>query len=538
MYKVKKGQIPNEIFLQNEVELEDIVGCWLNGISIDILLPVVCDGNISPIYLNEMEGQRIYRRSLSFLLWRVVCEVFRDTRVIVNHSMSSGYYCEVVSPVLPTKDEFEFLQKRMEKIVSKDEEIGRERVKISQAIKLFKREGRVDVETLLIDSHDEEVVIYHSGSVVDYYEGPLIQRTGMLKWFDMKPYHPGVVIHFPSLESPHKLKTWKGQKRLFKVYHEHRRWSQILEISNVGQLNTTIKDGRTGEIIRVSEALHEKKISAIADQIYSDRQKRLILISGPSSSGKTTFARRLKIGLQVNGLRPLALSLDNYFLNREETPKDEDGNYDFESPEAIDIELFKKNMDQLLNGDELEVLKFDFNTGEKKYIGRKLKLEPGHPVIVEGIHALNDILTENIEDEVKFKIYASALTQVNLDDHNRLATTDCRMIRRIVRDSQFRGYSASQTISRWSSITRGEKKWIFPFQETADTMFNSSLIYEVSALKERAEPLLVDIKPDDPSYNEAQRLLHIMNYFLNLKTNEVPPTSVLREFIAGSVFKY
>jgi len=538
MYEVKKGQIPGEIFAQNRIESVDIVGCWLNGISVDILLPAVCDGVISPIYLNEMEGQRIYRRSLSFLLWRAVCEVFRDTRVIVNHSMSSGYYCEVVSPVLPTKDEFEFIQKRMEKIVSKDEEIGRERLSISKAIKLFKKEGREDVETLLIGSHDEEVVIYHSGPVVDYYEGPLIQRTGMLKWFDMKPYHPGVIIHFPSLEHPHKLKTWKGQEMLFKVYHEHRRWSQILEISDVGQLNTAIKEGRTGEIIRVSEALHEKKISAIADQIYSDRQKRLILISGPSSSGKTTFARRMKIGLQVNGLRPLALSLDNYFLNRTETPKDEDGNYDFESPEVIDIELFKKNIDQLLNGDEVEVPKFDFNTGEKKYIGRKIKLEPGHPVIVEGIHALNDILTENIEDEVKFKIYASALTQVNLDDHNRLATTDCRMIRRIVRDSQFRGYSASETISRWSSISKGEHKWIFPFQETADTMFNSALIYEISALKERAEPLLADIKPDDPSYKEAQRLLHIMNYFLKVKTNEVPFTSVLREFIAGSVFKY
>ncbi|KQC15207.1 MAG: hypothetical protein APR63_12560 [Desulfuromonas sp. SDB] len=535
---IEKGQIPLDFIKEHQISEQGLIGCWVNGVSVDLMLPAEQQGVLKPIRISDMEGQRIYQRTLCFILWRAVSEIFRDTDLLVNHSMSSGYYCEIVSPVLPTKDEIEILAKRMEKIIAKDEVIERERITKEQGLNLFRREGRYDTVRLLRDLPSTQLVIYRSGPVVDSYTGPIAPRTGILKWWSLIPYHPGVVIHFPTLDQPDKLIRWEGQKKLFKVYHEHRRWIQILEVLNTGQLNTAIAENQGRQIINVAEALHEKKISAIADEIYADRQKRLILISGPSSSGKTTFSRRLKIALLVNGLRPIALSLDNFFLDREDTPKDEQGNYDFESPRALDMKLFQATVDQLLDGKQVNLPKFDFNSGTKKESKRKFKLQPGHPIIIEGIHALNDKLTEVFDDQIKFKIYASALTQVNLDDHNRFATTDCRMIRRIVRDSKFRSYTASETINRWYSIRRGENRWIFPFQETADAMFNSALIYEISALKPIAEKLLSEIELDDPAYEEAQRLLGILDYFLPVDTKYVPFNSVLREFIGGSVFEY
>lgn len=536
--KIKKKEIPFNVLIKNNILDDKIVACWLNGKPIDLLLPIKEDGEIIPITLSQREGQRIYRRSLSFLFGRVVSEVFRDTRVVVNHSMTSGYYYEVISSVLPTKDELEELQIKMEIIVNNNEPIKRKNYTKEEVIKLFSREGREDVANLIKQTEYNEIPVYHSGPIFDFFIGPLVPSTGILKWFSVIPYFPGVVIHFPSLKNPYKLKQWKGLDKLFKVYHEQRRWNQIININNVSQLNKAILSGKSNEIIKVSEAFHEKKISAIADYIYSNRQKRLILISGPSSSGKTTFSRRLTIALLVNGLRPVTISLDNYFCDREKTPKDKDGGYDFEHPKAIDIDLFQKQVIELLNGKTVKIPEFDFKEGKMKFKGDTLTIEPGHPIIIEGIHAYNPDLTDHLPIEYKLKIYVSPLTQVNIDDHNRMATTDSRMIRRIVRDSSFRGYSPSDTIIRWPSIERGEKRWIFPYQEHADIMMNTSLIYEIPALKNKCEELLLKVSEDDPAFREAQRLLKLLSYYKQIDTSFVPFISVLREFIGGSSFKY
>ncbi len=535
---IKKGQFPYEILKDAEVPIEKVIACRLNGFAADLILPVPEKGTLSPIFPEDMDWHRIYRNSITFLLFRAVSEIFRDTRVVVNHSISSGYYYEILSSVLPRADEITALETRMKKIVENDEEIQREVLSREKGVELFEKKGRADTANLLKNSGPDEIVIYKSGPVFDFYTTPIAPKMGVLKHFSLKPYPPGVVLQFPSPSSPFKLGPWKEQKKLFKIYHEQRRWNQILEITNVSQLNVAISENKAGEIIRIAEALHEKKLSVIADTVSQDRQKRIILISGPSSSGKTTFSRRLTIALQVNGLKPITLSLDNYFVDREETPRDENGEPDYESPKTIMSDLFRQQVTDLLKGKKVSVPKFDFTTGRKKTNLRELTVEPGHPIIIEGIHALNEELTSMLDPEMKLKLYVSPLTQVNIDDHNRVTTSDCRILRRIVRDGQFRGYSPSETINRWQSITRGESRWIYPYQETADIMFNTSLIYEIPALKKKAVEMLKTVGKDETSYSEALRLLHLLEFYLEIDTNEIPFTSVLREFIGGSVFKY
>ncbi|MBN2363264.1 nucleoside kinase [candidate division WOR-3 bacterium] len=537
-FSIKRGQIPFEVFKSSGLNLENVIACRLNGFPADLLLQVKDSFNVTPITASDTDWLRIYRNSMTFLLFRAVSEIFRNTRVVVNHSISSGYYYEIVSSVLPRADEITAIESRMKKIAENDEEIQREVISKEKAVKLFENKGRKDTAGLLKNYDRDEIVLYKSGPVFDFYNSPLAPKTGILKHFAVKSYPPGIVVQFPSANNPSKLGPWKEQKKLFKIYHEQRRWNQILDIINVRDLNQAIARGKGGEIIRVAEALHEKKLSAIADEVSHDRQKRVILISGPSSSGKTTFSRRLTIALQVNGLRSVTLSLDNYFVDREQTPLDEKGNPDYESPKTIQTDLFREQLLSLLNGKKVRVPKFDFTTGKKKVNSVETSIEPGHPIIIEGIHALNEDLTDMLEPEVKLKLYASPLTQVNMDDHNRVTTSDCRILRRIVRDSQFRGYSPTDTINRWQSISRGEGRWIYPYQETADIMFNTSLIYEIPALKRKAVEMLKTVKESEPAYMEAVRLLSILEFYSEMETDEIPFTSVLREFIGGSVFKY
>ncbi|MBN1150897.1 nucleoside kinase [candidate division WOR-3 bacterium] len=535
---IKKGQIPFQVFKSSGEDVENMIACRLNGYTTDPMLPVKEGGLLVPVDFSDPDWLRIYRNSLTFLLYRAVNEIFGNSRVVVNHSISSGYYYEIVSSVLPRTDEITSIEKRMKKTVENDEEICREWMTREKAVKLFKKENREDTAGLLERYEQKDVIVYKSGPVVDFYTSPLVPKTGLLKHFEVKPYPPGLVIQFPSFFNPKKLGQWKEQKKLFKIYHEQRRWNQILGITNVKELNESISEERGGEIIRVAEALHEKKLSAIADTVFQDRQKRVILISGPSSSGKTTFSRRLTIALKVNGLRSITLSLDNYFIDRDKTPLDEKGQPDYESPKTIEADLFQEQLFNLLNGKTVKIPKFDFNTGKKKVNSREAYLEPGHPIIVEGIHALNEDLTYMLDPEIKLKLYVSPLTQVNIDDHNRVTTSDYRILRRIVRDSQFRGYSPTDTINRWHSISRGESRWIYPYQETADIMFNTSLIYEIPVLKRKAVQMLKTVKEDDPAYKEAVRLISFLEYYLEMDSAEVPFTSVLREFIGGSVFKY
>lgn len=408
---------------------------------------------------------------------------------------------------------------------------------ILEAESLFESTGRMDRYRAIEHRNKELVTIYNCGGMDDYFYGYMAPDTGYIKVFGLKYYQGGLIIRFPDKSSPGTLPEFIEQEKLFNIYLEFKRWGRILEIENVGALNTLVKEGRAVEIVRISEALHEKKIASIADMIVeSGHRKKIILISGPSSSGKTTFAQRLSIQLRVNGLKPVTISLDDYFVNRKETPRDEKGEYDYEALEAIDVKLFNRQLNDLIRGKEVELPVFNFNTGAREPSGRKLQIDDDHVLIIEGIHGLNEKLTPEIPRENKFKIYVSALTSMNIDDHNRIPTTDNRIIRRLVRDHQFRGSSTVSTIKRWPSVRRGEEMNIFPFQESADVMFNSALMYELGVLKTYAEPLLMEIDNSTVEYSEARRLIEFLSYFLPIDPKDVPANSIIREFIGGSCF--
>lgn len=383
---------------------------------------------------------------------------------------------------------------------------------------------------------------YMLGDTVDYYYGNLLPSTGYIKLFDIVKYYDGLLLRIPNKENPDVLEEVVKQEKMLDVFKEYLNWSYIMGLNNAGDFNLACEEGHATDLINVAEALQEKKIAQIADTIFhrgenGDRVK-LILISGPSSSGKTTFSKRLSIQLMTNGLKPFPISLDNYFVDREETPLDENGNYDYESLYALDLELFNQQLQALLRGEEVELPRFNFSLGKKEYKGDKLKIEDNTILILEGIHALNPELTPHIPDEKKFKIYVSALTTISLDDHNWIPTTDNRLLRRIIRDFNYRGYSARETISRWPSVRAGEDKWIFPYQENADVMFNSALLFEFAVLRLHAEPILMGVPRNCPEYCEAYRLLKFIKYFVPVQDKEIPPTSLLREFLGGSSFKY
>ena len=482
-------------------------------------------------------GMRTYVRTLFFVLTRAVREVFPDGEIIIEHPVSKGYFCNLRIGRTVVQADVDAIKQRMQDIIASDMSIRRINCPTEEAIEVFREEGRTDVVTLLETTGKLYTTYYKLGEKADYYYGSLLTSTGKIHLFELQQYHDGLLLRVPSRENPDILEDIVRQDKMLGVFSEHHHWQEILGVSTVGDFNTACRAGHTTDLINVAEALQEKRIAGIADDIYR-RKARIVLISGPSSSGKTTFSKRMSVQLMTNGLRPVALSLDDYFVDRELTPLDEHGEYDFESLYALDLPFFNAQLNALLQGEEVELTKFDFTTGKRILTGNKLRINDHTVRIIECIHALNPELTKHIPSADKYKIYVSALTSIMLDDHNYIPTTDNRLLRRILRDYKYRGYSAEATISRWPSVRKGEDKWIFPFQENADAMFNSALLFELAILKGYLTPILEQVKENRPEYSEAYRLNKFLQYFETIPDDDLPPTSLLREFLGGSSFKY
>lgn len=517
-----------------------IVAVKLDNTLHDLQTPVGKSRSIEFVELESEEGWIIYRRSVEFLLVMAVHELYPEAEVAAMFRANNGLYCEISVPGKKlTEAMAQAIEAEMRRIVEEDQPIVKEVLEREAAVKLFKETKQVEKANLIASLKLPKVSIYRCGDYYDYLYGAMIGSTGHLGKFALDIFESGVLLRTPDLKSKGEVPPSVPQPKLSEVLTEAKNWANILRCRYVTDLNRAIRSGRISEVIRVSEALQEKHIAEIADYIAKHRQKlRLILIAGPSSSGKTSFAQRLRVQMQVMGLRPFSISLDNYFVNREDTPKTPAGAYDYECLEALDVDLFNKDMFALLKGESVVLPRYNFKTGEREWEGQTpLTLEKSQPIIVEGIHGLNEKLTAAIPRDYKFKIYVSALTQLNIDAHNRIPTTDARLIRRLVRDYQFRGASALKTLKQWPDVRQGEEKYIFPYQEEADVMFNSAMIYELSALRRYAVPMLEAVTPDVPEYTKARRLLDFCQYFLDLPDEEdVPNNSILREFIGKSVF--
>ena len=495
------------------------------------------DCEASFVDLTDVDGSRIYRRSLHFILVKAVNDLYPDRKVVINHTISKGLYCEITGGSELRRDEVAAIEHRMRELVKACIPFRKRVIPIDAAREFFAKIDRMDRFHAIEYRKNPYVTMYECDGYEDYFYGYMAPDTGIISLFSLIFHPPGIIVLFPEKTNPDILPEFVEQKKLFSIFNEYTRWGRILGVSNVGALNDIVKEGKVSDLIRISEALQEKKIAQIADLIAcSGDPKRVVLISGPSSSGKTTFAERLSIQLRVNGLKPVTISLDNYFVDRDNTPKDENGGLDFEALESIDVKLFNHHLAQLINGIEVELPIFNFPNGRREPVGKKMILDDDNILVIEGIHGLNEKLTSDIPKKNKFKIYVSALTSMNIDDHNRIPTTDTRIIRRIVRDYQFRGTNASSTIKRWPSVRSGEERNIFPFQESADIMFNSSLMVELGVLKSFAEPLLSEIDCETPEYSEAKRLLGFLSYFLPIENREIPFNSIIREFIGGSCF--
>lgn len=532
---VNKG-ITFKEFIDNNINDENIIMCELNGKYYDLVDKIPCDGNIDVIYANSEEGWKVYSRTLQFIFIKASLDIFKDAKIKIEHSISKGIFGEILKDTPLNSDEIKMIKDRMQELIEKNILINKFDVTKEEAIKIFNSYGMTDKVKLLKQVNLEKVHLYEIDGRYDYFYGHMGYSTGIIKAYDLILYAHGFVLRNPAPDNIEVLPVFKEQKKLANIFYETVNWLNILGVSDVGSLNEKVDSRERRDLILTSEALHEKKIAYIADDIARDSKKRVVLIAGPSSSGKTTFANRLGIQLRVNGLIPIRISLDDYFLSRDKTPRDENGDYDFESIYAIDLKLFNQNLKELLDGEEVEIPEFDFKTGSRKWYGHKVKLPQNGVVVIEGIHGLNPILTKEIPDENKYKIYISALTQLNLDYHNRIATTDVRKIRRIVRDYLSRGYGAEETLKMWPSIKRGEKKNIFVYQEEANVMFNSTLVYELCVLKPYAIKELDKIKEDSSVYNEAIRLKSFLSFFKEIQFSEVLENSILREFIGGSCF--
>ena len=508
----------------------------LKELSFDVYKPKT----IRFIDITDIDGMRMYVRSLSFVLLKAAKELFPAAVLTIEHSVSNGYYCEIENLKTELNDEIvKKITAQMQQIVRADIPFVRKEVRTEDAIEIFKQNNFTEKAKLFESRQTLYTSVYYLDKQADYFYGHLLPSTGYLKVFGLVKYYDGMLLMRPNRTQPHKLEKLIMQEKMFDIFREYKSWGEILKIGTIGNINQKVEQNQAGELIKIAEALHEKKIAQIADLISKERQKkRIVLISGPSSSGKTSFSKRLSIQLKINGLKPVGLSLDNYFVNREDTPLDAQGDYDFEALEAIDIQLFNKHLIQLLNGEEIELPKFSFAEGRKKYDGTTLKIDSQNIILIEGIHALNPKLTSQIDKTLKYKIYVSALTQMGIDGHNRIPTTNNRLIRRMIRDNKYRNNSALSTLRRWGSVRRGEQKNIFPFQEEADVMFNSALVFELGVLKRYAEPLLKEVQKNQPEYAEALRLLKFLSYFLPIPDTEIPPTSILREFLGGSSFSY
>ena len=513
---------------------DDIILGIVNGRLRELNKKIKSDCELSFVTTADRDGRRTYRRSVVLLLQRAIYDVYGSmTQLHVMHSLGEGYYCQLEKSV--TEHDIDRIVCSMYSFVEKDLPITKHSAKTQYAEQLFKEKGQHDKERLLHYRRSSRVNLYELDGVVDYFYGFMAPSTDMLKYFDIVPYESGFVLLFPGAHS-RSVEPLVTSNKLFHTLDDSREWSKMLGIGTIGSLNDAIAAGRGQEIMLLQEALMEQKIGNLAAQIASDDKKKFVMIAGPSSSGKTSFANRLSIQLIAKGRKPHPLSLDDYYVDREFCPKNPDGSFDFECLESIDIKLFNEDMNRLLKGEAVDMPSFNFKTGKREYRGRKLVLGPDDILVIEGIHGLNDRLSQLIPSEHKFKIYISALTQLNIDEHNPLSTTDERLIRRIVRDARTRGTNAMETIAMWPSVRKGERENIFPFQEQADVMFNSALVYELAVLKVYAEPLLFGIERDCPEYLEAKRLLKLLDYFLPMPADGIPNNSLLREFVGGSCF--
>ena len=514
-----------------------IVAAMVNDKLHDLTYEVNEPAKISFLDLMTKEGARIYQRSLTFLLIYATHELFPEALIKVEHSLGKSLYCEIIKEPSLNEDDVSRLEKKMWEMVNKNLPIQKRKVPIEEAIQIFEDEGFQDKVELYKTWHKDYLTLYSLGKLEDSLHGYMVTRTGILQMFALQYHKPGLVIRFPDEKDPFTIPPFIQQTKLFDIFRESEQWGSILGFETVGAMNVLNSEGKGSEVVRINEALHEKKIAQIADMITERKHELcIILIAGPSSSGKTTFAQRLRTQLMVNGIRPFPISLDDYFVDREHTPVDESNIPDFEHIEAIDLDLFNKHLLHLINGEEVEIPKFNFTTGTREYTGNKIQLKQGQPLIIEGIHGLNERLTKSIPRYRKFKIYVSALTALNIDTHTRIHTTDTRLIRRIIRDNQFRGTDAQTTIQRWPSVRRGEERNIFFLQEEADIMFNSALVYELAILKQFAEPLLQKIAMTEPEYIDAKRLLTFLSCFVPFDSGDVPSNSILREFIGESCF--
>jgi uridine kinase len=512
-----------------------LIAALMDGQLRELTHEVTRDCQVEPIDLSQSDGVRIYRRSLSFLMVATVKSLFPEAEVFVDHSLPfGGYFCEIRNREPFTEEELKVISDEMRRIVEADAPILREEVPLEDALKIFRQRGEEDKVAIFQSrdrNHKTYLRLYGLNGYRDYFHGYMVPSTGYLMFFRLMRWEDGFILQFPRRREPTRLQTPSQDPQLITVFREYGRWLRLVGAENVGELNASVTNGHLRRIILVSEALHEHRIANIAYQIWERREDvRLVLIAGPSSSGKTTFSKRLAVQLLAQGVRPFALELDNYFVNREDTPLDESGEYDFEALEAVDLELFNAHLQALLRGEQVQMPYYNFRTG-KREPGRVVQLEPDHVMIVEGIHGLNPKLAYALPDEMLFRVYVSALTQLNLDRHNRVPTTDTRLIRRITRDARTRGYSAMETLYRWESVRRGEKRYIFPYQENADVMFNSALVYELAVLKPFAEPLLLQVDPNSRQWVEAKRLLAFLQWFRPTEAALVPENSILREFI-------
>ena len=513
-----------------------VVGAIINNQLVDLYHTLDNSGSIELVDISSEVGLRIYRRTVVFMLIKACRDLFPERKLIIKHTLSNGLYCEFLDLDSQEADLIR-LEAYMHELVERDLRIHKFVLPREQAREIFRRQGQED-KVKLMEYRDRELVHVHElDGFYEYFYDYMLPSTGMVATFRLLHYSPGFIVQTPEVQNPLQLAVYQPRPKLGQMYHEARAWAQMLDTPHAAALNERIIHGDIADLIRVNEALHEKKIAYIADRICSDPRIRLVLISGPSSSGKTTFAQRLLIQLRVNGRRPVMISLDDYFVNRDLTPRDENGEFDFEALEALKLDLFNDHLTRLIKGEEVETPIYSFTDGCCAVKGRMTRVPPGEPIIIEGIHALNEHLTWSIPREQKFKIYISALTQLNVDYTNRIPTTDSRLLRRILRDSRTRGYSARETLERWPSVRRGEERNIFPFQENADVMFNSSLVYELSVLRPYVEPLLLEISLEYPQNVEAKRLLKFLSYFQELGADEVPNNSILREFVGGSCFK-
>lgn len=488
--------------------------------------------------MTSSSGSRAYTRTLFFVLCKAVQDIYPATDVVIDIPVSNGFYVDIRLGRPVVDEDVNIIRRRMQEIIDAKMPIRRFTVPTEEAVALFQEKGDVEKVKLLKTSGSIYTTYYKIGDYVDYYYGTLLTNTSQLYLFGLEKYYDGMLLRIPSLKNPDVLGEMTRQDKMFEIFKEHHRWQSILGIRTVGDFNQAIDANHATDIINISEALQEKKIAKIAEEIASRKGVKLVLLAGPSSSGKTTSCKRLSIQLAVNGLKPLQISLDDYFVDREKTPKDASGEYDYESIYALDLDLINEQFNALFRGEEVELPKYDFQSGKSKKSGNKLKMNDNNVLVVEGIHALNPELTAHIPQEQIFRVYASALTTILLDNHNYIPTTDNRLLRRIIRDYKYRGVSAQETIHRWPSVRAGENKWIFPFQENADAMLNTAMLYELAVIKTQAEPLLQQVPENCEEYAEAYRLLKFLKYFKGIPYNNLPPTSLLREFLGGSSFHY